>query len=308
MKLKISLAALVLFLGMGAMAYAWGRLSETEQVYREGNAAYVELSEIVRGRAAYAPDRQTVRGVRPSGFEDNNLYIGDNPLGAGEKYSEIDGAVSGTGGQPAEKIIYTPEYDKQSTYLNADIRCPVINFDALKSVNGDAAAWLYCRDTLIDYPVMKADDYNYYLHHLPDGRENANGALFIDYNCAPDFSGPLTVIYGHHMKSGSMFGSLTRYKEQSYFDLHPAMYLYTENGDYIIDLMYGCVIGSEQWRERAFMYAENIGSLLAYAARNTTFYSGAEYSEDDRIIAMSTCSYEFEDARYVVIGVLREME
>jgi len=181
-----------------------------------------------------------------------------------------------------------------------------INFDTLKTVSENAAAWLYCPDTEIDYPIMKADDYNYYLTHLPDGTPNANGSLFIDFNCAPDFTDPLTVIYGHNMKSKMMFGSLVEYKNQKYYDEHPFMYLYTEEANYRIELLYGCVIGAGQWRERAFMYKENAGALIAYAAHSTTFESDALYSEGDRIAAMSTCSYEFEDARYVVIGILRE--
>jgi len=180
-----------------------------------------------------------------------------------------------------------------------------INFDALREINGDAETWLYSPDTAIDYPVMKADDYNYYLYHLPDGEQNANGSLFIDYNCAPDFNDPMTVIYGHNMKSGSMFGSLKGYKEQAYYDEHPVMYLYTPQENFRIELLYGCVIGAGLWRERAFMYKENVGALIAYAAHYTTFISDAEYTEGDRVVALSTCTYEFEDARYVVIGVLK---
>jgi len=180
-----------------------------------------------------------------------------------------------------------------------------IDFGALQAVNPDAAAWLYCPDTVIDYPVMKARDYDHYLRRLPDGTYNANGTLFIDYNCAPDFTDQLTVIYGHHMRSGQMFGSLKEYKGQAYFEKHPYMYLYTENNNYRIDLLYGCVIGANEWRERAFMYEANLESLLAYAARHTTFASSVRYARGDRVVAMSTCSYEFDGARYVVLGVLR---
>jgi sortase B len=131
--------------------------------------------------------------------------------------------------------------------------------------------------------------------------------LFIDYNNASDFGDPLTIIYGHHMKSGNMmFGSLKGYKNQKYYNEHPYMYLYTENKNYRIDIMYGCVIAAGKWREQAFMFAENVEALLAYAERNTDFESGVRYSKEDRIIALSTCSYEFDDARYVVLGILRE--
>jgi sortase B len=154
---------------------------------------------------------------------------------------------------------------------------------------------------------MKADDYSYYLEHLADRTRNVNGSIFIDYNCAPDFSGELSILYGHHMKSGGMmFGSLEEYKSQKYYQEHPFMYLYTEDKSYRIDILYGFVIGAGQWRERAFMYDVNLGDLLSYAAQNTTFESGAEYTEGDKIIAMSTCSYDFDNARYVLIGVLNE--
>jgi len=188
---------------------------------------------------------------------------------------------------------------------NINIPSLDIDFAALREINADAAAWLYCPDTVIDYPVMKADDYNYYLNHLADGTSNANGALFIDYNCAADFSEQLTVIYGHHMKSGKMFGSLKGYKTQSYYQAHPDMYLYTEQENYQIELLYGCVIGAGQWRERAFMYVENIDALLSYAEHNTTFKSNATYEKGDKLVVLSTCSYEFDGARYVVIGILR---
>jgi sortase B len=179
-----------------------------------------------------------------------------------------------------------------------------IDFEALNRINKDAVAWLYCPDTIIDYPVMKAGDYSYYLNHLPDGSINANGSLFIDYNCAADFSEQLTVIYGHHMKSKRMFGSLKGYKNQEYYEEHPFMYLYTKQETYRIELIYSCVISAGQWRERAFMCAENIDALIAYAANNTTFVSGIKYEDGDRVVALSTCSYEFDDARHVVIGIL----
>jgi len=104
-----------------------------------------------------------------------------------------------------------------------------------------------------------------------------------------------------------MFGSLKGYKQQDYFEKYPFMDLYTEQRNYRIELLYGFVIGAGQWRERALMYPENVLALLAYAAHNTTFKSEVKYEEGDRIIALSTCSYEFDDARYVVIGVLRDL-
>ena len=178
-----------------------------------------------------------------------------------------------------------------------------VDFAALQEVNEDGIAWLYNPGTAIDYPVVRATDYDWYLHHLPDGTYNSNGTLFLDYNNPDDFSGRLNIIYGHHMKSGKMFGSLMGYKEQEYFQEHPCLYLYTaEQGNFRIELLYGCVIGAGQWRDRAFMFEGNLDSLLSYASHHTTFQSEAAYTDNDRFLVLSTCSYEFDGARYVVIG------
>jgi len=259
----------VLLIGMGMVILAGLKLADTQKIYQEGDKAY----EDIRGQI--------------------------------KKVSETDGSVAKESASHDDKprenteelslkipLVYIPESG--------------IDIEVLKTINEDSAAWLYSPDTVIDYPVMKADDYNYYLNHLPDGTVNLNGSLFIDYNCAPDFSDRLTVIYGHHMKSGKMFGSLKGYKNQSYYEDNPFMYLYTDKGNYRVDLIYGCVIGAGQWREQAFMFEENVGELMQYAAYNTTFKSDIEYEEGDRVVVLSTCSYEFDEARYAVVGILRE--
>jgi len=270
MKMKIIIALIVLVLALNTMGYAGFQLAKTEQVYQEGSTAYQELSEKVRGTAP-------VELQAPQGSMENE---------SASSSSSVNSEA------PEKEKVYIPDIG--------------VNFDTLNSISENAAAWLYSPGTPIDYPVMQADDYSYYLYHLADGTLNVNGSIFIDYNTPSDFSGDLTVLYGHHMKSGEMmFGSLEGYKKQEYYKEHPYMYLYTENENYRIDILYGFTIGAGQWRDRAFMYGVNAGDLLSYAEQNTTFKSDAEYKEGDRIVAMSTCSYDFDGARYVVIGILR---
>jgi sortase B len=180
-----------------------------------------------------------------------------------------------------------------------------IDWDALREINEDTIGWIYSPGTVIDYPIMRADDYSWFLSRLPDGTFNANGSIFLDFNHSPDFSEPISVIYGHHMRSGAMFGTLNHYRQQSFFEDHPVMFLYTPQRNYRVDLMYGFVVAEGEWRARAFMFQENIPSLLAFADDRTTFRSDISWSEGDRILAMSTCEYDFDDARYVVLGILR---
>jgi sortase B len=228
-------------------------------------------------------------------------YSGNQLYQSERVYAEGNSAYA----QLASQVRQTPSPGASPSTSQLGIPPLTLDFDALREVNPDAVAWLYGPGTEIDYPVLQARDYSYYLHHLPDGTVNANGSLFIDYNNPADFSGQLTVIYGHNMKSGRMFGGLDEYKSQSYFDEHPYMYLYTQQGNFRVDLIYGSVIAAGEWRDRAFMYQENLDSLLSYAAANTTFSSDVTYQQDDKLVALSTCSYEFNDARYVVLGVLK---
>ena len=298
MKIKHLIALLGALLGIGAMAFAGFQLYTTQKMYQEGDSAYESLLGSVR----YA-----------GGLEAWADADGAMPGGAGS-YGDFEGSgFSLQSGQSpgAGQILLNDQDGLQLTVFNeVDGRpfTPMVDFETLRSINKDASAWLYSPGAIIDYPVMAATDYEYYLGHLPDGTKNANGSLFIDYNNAPDFSEQLTVIYGHHMKSGKMFGDLKGYKTQSFYEEHPYMFLYTDHANYRIDLLYGSVIDAIEWSEQAFMYEENLGDLLEFAKRNTTFKSnGVEYNEGDRIVVLSTCSYEFNEARYFVLGVLRNI-
>ena len=307
MKKKIIIAILAAAFGISAMAYAGVQLMSAQRMYQEGDDAYAEiLNNIGRGAGAASAGLGQAAGPGAAG-------PGNRGGGPGGALSDIGGSANGlapddgSGGGPGRgPVTGFMQLDSNGNEISDSFE-PTVDFNALRNINRDAAAWLYSPNTVIDYPVMAADDYYYYLGHLPNGANNANGSLFIDYNNAPDFSERLTVIYGHHMKSGKMFGSLVSYKSQKYYDAHPYMFLYTDQANYRIDLLYGSVVGAEEWTENAFMYEENVAGLLDFAARNSTFKSGALYTEGDKIVVLSTCSYEFDEARYFVLGMLKEI-
>lgn len=108
------------------------------------------------------------------------------------------------------------------------------------------------------------------------------------------------IIYGHNMKNGTMFSSLTKYKSQSYYDEHPVLYLYTPDGDYRIELIAGFV--SKPTGE-VYNTDQTYEQILKYCSQST-FRSTATPLDDEIYITLSTCSYEYENARYVVIGKL----
>ncbi len=184
-----------------------------------------------------------------------------------------------------------------------------IDFDALKAVNDDVVGWLYCEDTVINYPIVQGDDNAYYLHRLLDGSYNSGGTLFLDYRNAGGFLDGNAVVYGHNMKDGSMFGSFMKYKEESYYDEHPVMYLLTPEADYRIELFSGYVTDykSEAYT-KTFESDEEIIEFIENSRVDSTFESDVEPSIDDMFITLSTCSYEFDNARYVLVGRLVLLE
>lgn len=180
-----------------------------------------------------------------------------------------------------------------------------VDFDALRMQFPDAVAWLYCPDTVISYPVMHADDNETYLYALPDGTSNRAGSLFLECQNRADFSDGNSVIYGHNMKNGTMFGTLTKYAQQSYYDAHPYLFLFTPDASYRIELIAGFVTDVDSPVYTLANVPEQCAELLRIVAAQSDFVSDVLPANDERLITLSTCSYEFDDARYVLVGVLR---
>lgn len=183
-----------------------------------------------------------------------------------------------------------------------------VDFDKLKRQNKDVIAWLYCEDTPINYAVVWRDDDNdYYLDHLINGEVNEKGTIFADKRNDTPFEEWNTVLYGHNMKDDSMFGVIDEYGEQEFYDAHPVMYLITPEKDYKIEICSAFLTGLES---TTFEFPRTVGNP-AKTIDDITRYSyidtGIIPTEEDKLVSFSTC-YEQDDHRYVVIGILRELE
>lgn len=194
---------------------------------------------------------------------------------------------------------YAPEAEKEGFS---------VNFESLLAEYTDVTAWIRCEGTPINYPIAQSEDNSYYLRRLLNGKYNIAGTIFMDYRNGGNFSDWNTVVYGHNMKNGSMFGVLPKYKEQSFYDAHPSMRLLTPDKEFEIELLGGYVTPADSEAYRFPASQEERDALIAYAREHSDFVSEVEVLEDDKLITLSTCVYDYEDARYVVVGVLRESE
>lgn len=209
-----------------------------------------------------------------------------------------------------EAVVLMPEVSKEESIGHEPLpekeRMPIsIDFEILKAQNDDVIAWVYCKDTPINYPIVKGEDNAQYLYRLLDGSNNSSGTLFADFRGSGDFSDLNTVIYGHNMKNNSMFGILPEYRKQDYYEKHPVWYLATPQKNYMVELVSGYVTPSD---DSLYNVESNEVEQLQSAIKNSKFSSNVEILDTDRFITFSTCSYEYESARFVLLGVLREIK
>jgi len=185
---------------------------------------------------------------------------------------------------------------------------PEVDFTELTSINGDCVAWIYIEGTAVNYPVVQGSDNSYYLKHLFNGKWNSAGCIFLDSRVSKDISDRHSIIYGHHMKDGTMFSGLTKYKNQSYYEEHPEGLLITPDCTYQIDFFAGYVASVEDpsW-QIGFESDADFESWIKAARKRSWFTSPLSPAVTEKIITLSTCSYEFENARYVLHGIVREL-
>lgn len=174
-----------------------------------------------------------------------------------------------------------------------------VDFAGLTSKYPDVVGYIYAANTKIQYPIVQSSSNDFYLDHDLDGKDNNNGSIFMEHLCASDFSDKNTIIYGHNMKSGLMFANLVNYKNQSYYNAHPYMYIYTPTQDYKLNLFAGFVCEHD---DEVYALSLSQSQLQAMAAKST--FKANIGVPTGRVVTLSTCSYEFNDARYVVVGEL----
>lgn len=183
-----------------------------------------------------------------------------------------------------------------------------VDFEQLEQECGDVVGWLYCEGTVINYPVVQAEDNNYYLRRMLDGSYNANGTLFMDCKNDPNMGSLNTIIYGHHMRSGAMFAVLDKFSEQEFYEEHPVLWFLTEQRAYRLDVIATFVTPSDSESYKMFDTPEELAAYLPQALSKSKLSTNADTENVTQIMTLSTCAYEYEKARTVVIAAVTPVE
>ena len=218
---------------------------------------------------------------------------------AEEQYSQLEQYVSTEAPAPNAPTPEAPvQPDTEDTFA--------VDFYSLSQINPDVVAWLFIEGTDINYPVVQGRDNDYYLNRQFDKSYNSAGCLFLDAANDDSFLDLNSIIYGHYMKNGTMFADLFLYKEQAFYDEHPSALLITPEGTHRVDFFSGYVsdTASSAW-DRNFS-ADTYQQWLTEVVEKSCFSADVTPSAPGRVLTLSTCSYEFRDARFVLHGMISE--
>ena len=170
----------------------------------------------------------------------------------------------------------------------------------MSALSEDVVAWLTVDDTNIDYPVMQGRDNNEYLNKDPFGAYSLAGSLFLDSRNSKDFSDPYSLIYGHHMEYGKMFGALDKFLDKEYFDAHRTATLTVS--DRVYNIKFFACVEADASASEIFAPTEAVCTLEYVQSNAHIWYEPG----GEKLIALSTCKFPQTTERIIVFGVLKD--
>ena len=195
--------------------------------------------------------------------------------------------------------------DEEETEEEEDTPQPpiTVDFEELKKINPDVVGWIYIEGIDVSYPVVQGEDNDEYLHHTYEGTYNFAGSIFLEYTNQGDFSDCNTIIYGHNMKNGSMFGKLKELREDAY-GKSPYIWILTPEGDYRYEIFSAYVTPVNSDTYTLFKGPDKEFQEYVEAMKENSEIETRDMEVDvkDKVITLSTCTGN-ESTRYVVQAI-----
>ena len=220
-----------------------------------------------------------------------------------EKYV-VAAEIGDEGESLQEREADIPEEDEHGAQTIEKVRRSVtIDFEALKEEGEDVVAWIKIPSLeVVDYPVVQRDDF-YFLDRDWTGQPSGRGAIFLEELNREDFLDLHSILYGHHMRDGTMFGSLIKYdSEEFYKDNGGTILIYTPEATYTYEIfsVEHCANSDEEVYTVGFIKDEVYEQFVQGMKERSRYDTGVDVSADDRVITLSTCIYEFGGARLAI--------
>lgn len=189
---------------------------------------------------------------------------------------------------------------------------PEIDWDALISNNPDVYGYVYVPGTKVSYPIVQSDEDNFYLTHDINGKNSKEGSIYTNSDNEKNFDGRVTVLYGHNMRNGNMFGSLKQFYQNDFYLEHPWIVVYTPENRYIYQIV------AARRHSDAYLFDEFNGysddgmkrfremaaEPVSDKDKDVSHITETELNESDKFIVLSVCIGNETTNRYLVIGKL----
>lgn len=200
--------------------------------------------------------------------------------------------------------LYTPE-EKNKRASNGILS----EFAKLYNLNHDVRGWITIPDTHIDYPVVQSTDNDYYLRRDVTKAYNRHGVPFLDYRCTTQPFSWNTIIYGHNMKDDLMFHDLTKYEDSDFYNESPIVTFNTLQGNYKWKIFAAYITNATPAGGKVFNYlvptfssTQDFENYIAQVRARSLITTSVDVQPTDQILTLSTCTYEFTDARMVIVA------
>lgn len=211
--------------------------------------------------------------------------------------------LSAAGDVQADMIKLKPKIEPEAEDNSA-------SFEELLAINPDVCGWVTMDNTHIDFPILQGATNFTYINTDVYGNFALAGSIFLDSRNSRDFSDPYSLLYGHHMDNGNMFGDLDLYKDEAFFRKNRTGTLILPTQTYDLEIICAMLVGAADeyiFEPQSTQY--NINGLLKYAEKESLYINEdvltrARDTKNVQILALSTCSSEFTDARTIVLAVM----
>lgn len=228
-------------------------------------------------------------------LENITLHVDEENDTAEVQEQEIEEPIS----EEAALEIYLAQGQKQ------------YNHEGLKAVNSDYCGWLDIPGTSISYPVVQSEDNVEYLTRSFEGKKRSSGSIFVDANIRDIKKTRNLVIHGHNMKSGSMFAMLPSYKNISYYNKHPFIYLYTPDETMVYQVISAYTLKHDANEEVAYqgVFADNedFKNFVSGLLNRSVIDTDVDGIDEEQILTLSTC-VNHSTSRFIVHAVRFPLE
>lgn len=181
------------------------------------------------------------------------------------------------------------------------------SYQKLREINHDIIGWIEVYGTHIDYPVLQTDNNDKYLDETVNGEYSTAGSIFLDCRNSKDFSDFNSIIYGHHMSEGKMFGDLDKFAEKDFFETHKYGKLQL-NDKRELGIEFMALVKTHGSDSKIFGMgihsANEKKALVEHVYQNALQSREIAVEENDRLVFLDTCNFTFTNGRFILVGKL----